>query len=208
MHPAPSLSRRCVLLITIISPALMGSGFKCVAVSNPSVTTARIDRLEPTAPRVGDIMQATGSGDGTPPLQFAWDFGDGTTLVYGRQVAHVYMAPGNYRVTLTVRDDLGNTDRDSSQVAVSARVPMMTSPLLLSDAVAGQPVTFTTLPLETSTSELTYTWAFSDGQSAIGHQAAAIFPVAGIYLASVTVTDDLGATDVAQIAFQVADPAQ
>ena len=48
------------------------------AVSNPSVATARIEVLEPATPRVGDIMNATGSGDGAPPLQFAWDFGDGT----------------------------------------------------------------------------------------------------------------------------------
>ena len=54
-------------------------------------------------PRVGDIVRATGSGNGTPPLQFAWDFGDGT-LVAGMQAAHAYVAPGSYRVTFTVRD--------------------------------------------------------------------------------------------------------
>jgi hypothetical protein len=48
-----------------------------------------------------------------------------------------------------------------------------------------------------------YLWTFSDGQSAIGPRVAATFPAAGMYLASVIVTDDRGATAVAQIAFRV-----
>ena len=206
MRSRPSLSRRCVLLIVIISPALLGS-FKCVFVSNPSVAAARIVQLEPTTPRVGDIMQVTGSGNGTPPLQFAWDFGDGTRAD-GMQAAHVYTAPGSYRVTLTVRDANDNFASDSSQVAVSARLlPSPTSLVLLSDAVAGEPVMFEASALEANASALTYMWTFSDGQSATGPQAAAIFPVAGVYLASVTVTNDLGSIAVAQIAFEVVETA-
>src|SRR5690242_4404703 len=108
MRYASSFSRRCVLLIAIISPALMGSEFKCAVVSNSTLATARIDQLEPAAPRVGDVVQATASGSGTPPLQFAWDFGDGGTLAYGAQAAHVFSAPGSYRITLTVHDARGH----------------------------------------------------------------------------------------------------
>jgi PKD repeat protein len=207
MRSGSSLSRRGVLLIAIISPALLGSEFKCVAVSNPSVATARIEQIEPIMPRVGDIMRATGSGNGAPPLQFAWDFGDGA-LAGGMQAAHAYVAPGSYRVTLTVRDATGNTASDSSQVAVSARVSSsVLSLVLVSNAVAGQPVLFAALPLEENASALSYVWTFSDGQSAIGPRAAATFPVAGMYLASVTVTNDFGAIAVAQTAFHVVDAA-
>jgi phage baseplate assembly protein gpV len=208
MRSGSSPSRCGVLLIAIISPALLGSEFKCVAVSNPSGATARIEQIEPLMPRVGDIMRATGSGNGAPPLQFAWDFGDGA-LASGMQAAHAYMAPGSYRVTLTVRDAAGNTASDSSQVAVSARVPSSVfSLVLVSDAVAGQPVLFEALlPLEEHASALSYVWTFSDGQSAIGPRAAATFPVGGMYLASITVTNDLGAIAVAQIAFHVVDAA-
>ena len=59
MRPTSSLSRRCVLLIAIMSPALLGSQFKCVAVSSPSVATARIERLDPISPRVGDIHRVS-----------------------------------------------------------------------------------------------------------------------------------------------------
>jgi PKD domain len=207
MRSGSSLSRRGVLLIAIISPALLGSQFKCVAVSNPSAATARIEQIEPIMPRVGDIMRTIGSGNGAPPLQFAWDFGDGA-LATGMQAAHAYIAPGSYRVTLTVRDATGNTASDSSQVAVSARVsPSVLSLVLISNAVAEQPVLFEALPLEENASALSYVWTFSDGQSAIGPRAAATFPAGGMYLASVTVTNDLGAIAVAHIAFHVVDAA-
>ena len=152
MRSGSSLSRRGVLLIAIISPALLGSEFKCVAVSNPSGASvraaARIERIEPLMPRVGEIMRVTGSGNGTPPLQFAWDFGDGAQAV-GLQAAHAYMAPGSYRVTLTVRDAIGTSASDSSQVAVSAFLPSSVLSLVqVSNAVAGQPVLFAALPLD------------------------------------------------------------
>jgi hypothetical protein len=205
MRSTPSLSRRSVLLIAIISPALLGSQFKCVAVSNPTVATARIEQIEPFTLRVGDIMQVTGSGNGAPPLQFAWDFGDGAEAV-GMQAAHAYTAPGSYRVTLIVRDAAGHTASDASQVSVSAPISSsVLSLVLISDAVAGRPVVFAASPLEEDAGALTYAWTFSDGQSAIGPRAAAIFPAEGMYLASVTVTNELGAIADAHIAFHVMD---
>ena len=215
MRSESSVSRRAVLLIVVISPALLGSQVKCVAVSNPggdpfldpSVTTARIERIEPTVPRVGDVVRAFGSGSGTPPLEFAWDFGDGT-LTIGQQAAHVYMAPGSYRVTFTVRDAGGDSASDSTQVTVSPRIASsIFSLVLVSDAVAGQPVLFAATPLEEHANALSYVWRFSGGQSAIGPRAAAIFPVAGMYLASVTATNDLGQNVVVETDFHVVDAA-
>ncbi len=207
MRSESSLSRRGVLLVAIICPALLGAEFRCVALSSPTVATARIEQIEPINPRVGDIVRVTGSGDGTPPLQFTWDFGDGTVTL-GMEAVHTYLAPGSYRITFTVRDTNGNTSRDSSQVTVSARISSsVLSLVLLSDAVAGQPVVFATLPLDPQAGALSYAWTFSGGQSAIGPRAAAIFPAAGMYVASVTATNDLSAIAVAETAFHVEDAA-
>src|SRR5687768_1853823 len=193
MPSRSSLSRRNLLLIAIMSPALLGSYFKCVAISNPTVATARIEQVDPITVRVGDIMRVTGSGDGAPPLQFAWDFGDGAQAG-GMQAAHAYAAPGSYRVTLIVRDAVGSTASDFSEVAVSGRLSSSVLNLVLvSDAVAGQPVMFAALPLGEGARPLTYRWTFSDGQSAVGTRAAATFAAPGMYLASVAVTNDLGA---------------
>ena len=40
-------------------------------------------------------------------VSYEWDFGDGTTGI-GRNVGHVYAHPGEYSVTLTLRDNDGN----------------------------------------------------------------------------------------------------
>jgi PKD repeat protein len=204
MRSTSSFSRRCALVLVIISPVLSGY-FKCVAVSNPSVPTASIDELEPNAPRVGEIVNASGSGNGTPPLQFAWDFGDGT-LAGGMRAAHAYIAPGRYTVVLTVRDALGNTARDTSQVAVSPLIqPAVTSMEALSSAIAGQPVMFMATALDADAGPLTYVWTFSDGQFATGPQTVAIFPMAGTYLASVSATNAAGVSNFREIAFEVVD---
>lgn len=208
MRSGSSLSRRGALLIAIISPALLGSQFKCVAISNPTVATARIEQVEPNMPRVGEIMRVTGNGNGTPPLQFAWEFGDGTTAP-GMQAAHAYLVPGSYRLTFIVRDVNGNTDSDSTQVTVVARISSSAalSLVLVSDAVAGQPVLFAAVPLAERAHAVRYEWTFSGAQSSTGPRAAAIFPAAGMYLASVTATNDLGTIATAQTAFHVADAA-
>ena len=196
-----------MLLIVIISPALLGSEFRCVVSSKPLVTTARIERIEPHTPLVGEIMHVTGSGNGTPPLQLSWDFGDGT-LTVGAQAAHAYIAPGSYRVTLFVRDADGNKAADATQVTVSPRImPAVLSMALMSDAVAGQPVLFEALPPNTPSSDLIHVWTFSGGQSAMGARAAAIFPVSGMYVASVALTNDVGPIAAAEIVFHVADGA-
>jgi hypothetical protein len=198
--------RSGVWMVVIISPALLGSEFRCAFVSNPTVATARIEQIEPIMPRVGEVVLATGSGDGTSPLQFTWDFGDGTLAVPGAQAAHAYLAAGSYRVTFTVRDVNGNAARDSSQVTVLGRLSSSALSIdLISDAVAGQPVQFAASQLDEPVSPMLYVWTFSNGQSAVGPRAAAIFPVAGMYLASVTVTNDLGAIAVMEIHFHVAD---
>jgi hypothetical protein len=207
MQPKSSLSRCGVLLITIICPALLGSEVRCAFVSNPTVATARIDQIDPIMPRVGQIVHVTGSGNGTPPLKFAWDLGDGTMAV-GTQAAHAYLAAGSYRVTFTVVDTNGNAARDSSQVTVAALLPSsILSVSLVSDAVAGQPVLFAAMPLDERASAMSYVWTFSGGQSAVGARVAAIFPAAGMHVASVTVTNDLGAITRAEIAFHVMDAA-
>jgi PKD repeat protein len=192
-----------LLLIALISPALLGTYFKCVAVSNPTIATARIDQVEPLTLRVGDLMQVTGSGNGAPPLQFAWEFGDGATAG-GMQASHVYASPGSYRITLLVRDADGHTATDSSQVNVAGRLSASALNLVVaSEAIAGRPIVFEALSAEREPGARTYRWTFSDGQMAIGAQASATFPVEGMYLAIVTVTDDLGAVAAEQIAFHV-----
>ena len=55
----------------------------------------------------GEVLTFDGSQSSDPdgdPLNFSWDFGDGSPAESGAQVTHAYAADGSYTVTLTVDD--------------------------------------------------------------------------------------------------------
>ncbi len=70
---------------------------------------------------VGETVSFTGSATGGKPgYSYDWDFGD-TNSSTEQNPTHSYGAKGVYTVTLTVTDDLGNTDEDTITITVYAR---------------------------------------------------------------------------------------
>jgi hypothetical protein len=68
---------------------------------------------------------------GVPPYQVSIDYGDGSAPVnrsmdQGSEMtfSHSYMEAGDYTVTLTVTDSVGNTDTDTEVVNISESVPL------------------------------------------------------------------------------------
>jgi len=61
---------------------------------------------------------------GTPPYDYEWDFGDDKTST-ARNPIHMYAIPGSYTVTLTVTDDVDDTDSEtkSHYIMVVAEEP-------------------------------------------------------------------------------------
>ena len=55
---------------------------------------------QPAGPFVNDPVQFTAAASGSPPIAYAWDFGDGGSGS-GNPVVHTYTAPGSYLVTMT-----------------------------------------------------------------------------------------------------------
>jgi parallel beta-helix repeat protein len=58
-----------------------------------------------------------GSSDNIGIVEYDWNFGDGATGT-GKTASHKYTEPGNYTVTLTVRDAAANSNTDSIGVTV------------------------------------------------------------------------------------------
>ena len=65
-------------------------------------------------------FDGTGSSDLEGNLTYLWDFGDGATSAQSNP-SHAYTAEGEYNAILTVSDNEGLTDIDSTTVTISAQ---------------------------------------------------------------------------------------
>jgi len=65
------------------------------------------------------------SKDGTAPVGYRWDFGDGATA-YGAVADHRYTAPGAYPVVLYVAN-INGWSRDTTEAVISAPIPASVS---------------------------------------------------------------------------------
>jgi outer membrane protein OmpA-like peptidoglycan-associated protein len=63
------------------------------------------DTCEPMTP-----VQFSANVRGTAPIDYSWDFGDGSTGT-GATPSHTYSQPGTYTVTLTARNEAGGDER-------------------------------------------------------------------------------------------------
>ncbi len=75
--------------------------------------------ISPTDPGLGENVFFNATGSTANATSFTWDFGDGTTGS-GIRVAHSYSAVRTYTVTLTIRNDLGQTATTSKTVTLVA----------------------------------------------------------------------------------------
>ncbi len=97
-------------------------------VTHPSNNPPTADANGPYCGYVGQTITFDGSkssdSDGTI-VSYDWDFGDGNTGV-GVTSTHIYSSAGTYTMILTVIDNEGATDSDSTTVTIS--VPLSKEP--------------------------------------------------------------------------------
>ena len=132
------------------------------------------------------------SDDNGTIVAWAWDFGDGTTSTE-QDPGHGYAVGGDYTVSLTVTDDLG--DSASAQMVVAlARAPMAG----FSHTAEGLSVSFTDESADTDGTLVEWYWQFGDGSSSNAANPTHTYAAPGSYPVSLTVTDDDGATATSQ----------
>jgi PKD repeat protein len=132
---------------------------------------------------------------------YLWDFGDGE--VSGEVTPlHIYVADGNYLVSLTVADNSGATDTTTQQVsAFSGNQP----PTSVFEASCNQ----LTCDFDGSASTdadgsiVTYSWDFGDGSTPEGAIISFTFNSIGTKIVSLTVTDNEGASSVSSLSVEV-----
>lgn len=147
---------------------------------------------------VGGVVSFNGgqSSDADGSLAgHAWNFGDGTSAT-GAVVTHAYALPGTYMVTLTVTDDYGATGTDTAMVTVQAgnQPPVANAGPDVSVPAGGSVAFSGGLSSDPDGDVVKHVWSFGDGSSALGVLVTHTYAAPGTYVASLTVTDNAGAT--------------
>jgi PKD repeat protein len=146
---------------------------------------------------LGVLFSSAGTADGDGTIVgYSWDFGDGSPASTEVDPAHTYTSQGVFTATLTVTDDKGGTDTAEVVVTVS---PTNVAPSVNISATptfgkAPVSVDFTS---STSDSDGTVTgivWDFGDGSPTSTDPNPSHVYAAGVWTATLTATDDDGAT--------------
>lgn len=135
-------------------------------------------------------FSANASGPGGPPYSFTWNFGDGASSS-GAYVQHVYTAPGNYTVTVTVPGNAGNRTTDvlptlhiegplAAKISVAPSPPSATRSATVTANVTG------------GSGGYTCRWNFGDTRTGSGCATTHVWAAGGTFFVAVTVSDSLG----------------
>ncbi|HEY5998126.1 MAG TPA: PKD domain-containing protein [bacterium] len=148
----------------------------------------------------GAAISFTGSGsdaDGTI-VDWSWNWGDGTADTPTQNANHTYAAAGTYTATLTVTDDQGAAGSDTAVVTVSVappNQPPVANAGTDKTGTAGTAISFTGAGSDADGTIVDWSWNWGDGTADTPSQNAShTYETAGVYTATLTVTDNLGAS--------------
>ncbi|MHB1137550.1 MAG: PKD domain-containing protein [Microthrixaceae bacterium] len=155
-------------------------------------------------------FSSAGSDDADGTIEaIEWDFGDGSPVDTSASPFHTYTSPGSYTATLTVTDDNGDTDTATVAVTVNAnQAPTVVANATPDAGKAPLGVVFSSVgSVDADGTIVGYEWDFGDG-SAVSSSAnpSHLYGAEGSYTATLTVTDDDGATATATLPIEVGPP--
>lgn len=142
-------------------------------------------------------------------VEYAWDLGGGVALS-GASTGHVFTDPGVYPVTLTVTDDDGAQALLTQTVTASPPPNLAPVARIAADPVSGEAPLVVRFDGSGSSdpdgSVVGHAWRFGDGAQGSGASVQHSYATAGVYTATLTVTDDDGATALRSVRITVNEP--
>ncbi|MFT3970689.1 MAG: PKD domain-containing protein [Micropruina sp.] len=176
------------------------------------VDTTTPSNQDPTAAFTTSVskLKVTFTEGSTDPdgtiASYLWDFGDGTTSTAKNPPVKTYVSAGTFTVTLTVIDDVGETDAVSHDVTTVANVKPTAA---FTSSASGLAVGFDAGTSTDSDGTISsYAWNFGDGNTGSGVGPNHTYAAAGSYRVELTVTDSDGATGVLSKTVDVTGPTQ
>ncbi len=167
-----------------------------IKVIQDTVPVARIDvpREASVTIREGDTLDFSGSAlGGNEPVDFAWDFGQGSRSVAGGRVEGIaFPDSGVFTAALTARDDNGDEGKSTVVVEVTKNVPIASiiEPSSVREIFEGRAVHFAGQVRE-GNGPFDFSWDFGGGAppSASREPGEMTFAKPGLYEVTFTVTD-------------------
>ncbi len=168
------------------------------------------------APLVVDFTSSATDPNGTAPLgrtAYRWEFGDGSSA-FGANQRHRYTEPGTYDAVLTVTDPERKSTTKTIRIIVHPQgqmAPVVEKPVANPGrGPAPLPVRFEAAATDPDgpESQLRYRWDFGDDNGTqFGRVVTHTYMEAGVYDATVTVTDAAGVVTTSEsIRITVLDP--
>lgn len=130
-----------------------------------------------------------------PPVEYRWDFGDGTGVVStGERVSasHTYADDGSFVIAVEAWAEGKRVARAEKTVAVRNRNPVDVLIAAVEIDSSRSLYELSATAVDAADDELTYSWNFGDGTSGKGSRVEHAFPIAGTYPVTLTVDDDDG----------------
>ncbi|NLW48597.1 MAG: PKD domain-containing protein [Firmicutes bacterium] len=135
-------------------------------------------------------------------LKYFWDFGDGATSTT-ESGEHLYVKPGEYRITLSLMDELHPELKPlswSGMITVSKPVLTLAPSAKQQSGTIPFQVQFNpNLKIEGSPTKIEYLWDFGDGTTSIEKAPKHTFSEPGRYKVNLTVYDRLNETEVSEL---------
>ncbi|MDX1905652.1 MAG: PKD domain-containing protein [Bacteroidia bacterium] len=129
---------------------------------------------------------------------WTWDFGDGTGSSL-QHPSHTYTVPGNYTVTLTVRNVLNCSDTEVKTAVIQVQQAPGTA--FVASVLSGcspLDIAFTNTTVITSQPVVSWYWEFGNGATSTLVSPVYTYPAPGTYTVRLTATDALGCISTAE----------
>ena len=129
---------------------------------------------------------------GVQPIEYIWDFDDGTGEFTGSDVTHTFYEVGEYEVSVHGEDAAGSVSPGFSTIikATSEYLPLESVEVHVFPTEAGAPLVRHFLPtVHGGVPPFVWDWDFSDGYETDERDPIHEFAEAGIYSGSLTLTD-------------------